>query len=85
MSDDKFSRQVTMQCPTCGGTQFAFENKAGPFRCVGCDRTFQREELMRENGHRIDDELEAMKGEVVKDLRDRLRKSLSGSKHFTIK
>jgi len=73
MADDRFLRQVMMQCSTCGGTQFAFEEGGGPVRCVGCARTFERQEL------------EAVKGEVVQDLRDRLRKSLSGSKHFKIK
>lgn len=85
MIGDKFNRQVAMQCSTCGGTQFAFEDKAGPFRCVGCDRTFAREELMHENGRRVDDEVAAMKDDVVQDLRDQFRKAFSGSKHFKIK
>ena len=85
MADDKYSRSVSMQCSTCGGTRFEFEGKAGPYRCVGCDRTFTREELMRENGGRVDDEVEAMKGEIVKDLRAHLHKAFSGSKHIRFK
>ena len=85
MTDERLNRQVTMQCSTCGGTQFAFEEDNGPVRCVGCDRTFTREELMRENGHRIDDEVEALKDDAVRYARDQLRKAFSGSKHFKIK
>ncbi len=81
---DEFSRSISFQCSTCGGTQFAFEDKAGPFRCVGCDRTFAREELMNENGRRVGDEVEAMKGEIVRDLRDQLSKAFSGSKYIKI-
>lgn len=84
MTDD-IKRSVEMQCSTCGGTQFEFEDKAGPFRCVGCDRTFTREELMRENGSRVESELEDMTSGIVKDARDQLRKAFSGSKNFKIK
>lgn len=85
MADDKFSRRVSMQCSTCGGTQFEFEDDAGPFRCVGCDRTFAREELMRENGGRIEGEVDAMKDDVVRYARDQLRKAFKGSKHIKLK
>lgn len=78
-----------MQCSTCGGTQFEYEAETGPFRCVGCDRTFTREELLRENGGLIDNEVSEMAADVGKHARDELRKSFrkafSGSKHFKLK
>lgn len=85
MAADKFSRSVSMQCSTCGGTQFERETDAGPFRCVGCDRSFTREELIRENGELIDSEVGEMAADVGKWARDELRKAFSGSKHFKLK
>lgn len=89
MATGKFSRSVSMQCSTCGGTQFERETDEGPFRCVGCGRSFTREELIRENGELIDNKAGEMAAEVVKDTREQLRKSLrqavSGSKHIKFK
>ena len=85
MDEDKYSRRVSMQCSTCGGTAFEYENDSGPYRCTGCDRTFTREELLRENGGRIEGEVEKVKGEIVKDLRDKLHSALAGSKYIKLK
>jgi len=89
MAGTDFDRSVSMQCSTCGGTQFEYEAETGPFRCVGCDRSFTREELLRENGGPINNEVSEMAAEVGKHARDELRKSmrkaLSGSKHFKLK
>lgn len=89
MKDGDFTRSVSMQCSTCGGTKFEHETKMGPFRCVGCDRTFTREELLRENGRLIDNEVDEMAADIGKHIRDALqkslRKALSGSKYFKLK
>jgi hypothetical protein len=75
-----------MQCSTCGGTQFERETDAGPFRCVGCDRTFTCEQLIRENGEVIDNDVAANVGQGARDeLRKSLRKAFSGSKHIKFK
>jgi len=85
----KFDRSVAMQCSTCGGTQFEYEAETGPCRCVGCDRSFSREEVLRENGLAIDNEVGEMATDAAKYARDELRKSmrkaLSGSQHFKLK
>lgn len=89
MAGSDFNRSVSMQCSTCGGTQFDHEAETGPFRCVGCDRTFTREELLRENGGLIDNEVGEMAADVSKWAREELRKSMrkafSGSKHIKFK
>lgn len=89
MRGAQFTSSLPMQCSTCGSTQFEYEEDTGPFRCVGCDRSFSREELLHENGLPIDNEV----GEMAKDagkyareqLRKSMRKALSGSKHFKLK
>lgn len=69
-----YSRSVSMQCSTCGGTQFEFGEDDGPVRCTGCDRTYAREELIRENGARIDSQIEEMGADVFKDVKKDLSK-----------
>ena len=64
-----YSRSVSMQCSTCGGADFEFEDESSPVRCVGCDRIFMREELVRENGARIESEVEDVKAQLVADIR----------------
>lgn len=63
------SRSVPMQCSTCGGTAFQFESDSSPVRCTACDRIYMREELIRENGARIESELEDVKAQIVTDIR----------------
>lgn len=89
MRSDKFSNSLSMQCSTCGGTAFNYEGETGPFKCVGCDRTFEKEELLRENGEVIDSKITELAPNLVKDarheLRKMLRKTVSASKHFKLK
>lgn len=91
MDAEKYGRSVAMLCPTCGSSQFAYddENDDGLFRCVSCDRELTREELIRENDETIQAHASEMGAEVLRDaakeLRDSLRKTFSGSKHIKFK
>lgn len=69
-----YSRSVSMQCSTCGGTDFEFKDGSSPARCVGCDRVYSGDELIRENGGRIESEFEDMKVQFVADIRKDLSK-----------
>jgi hypothetical protein len=69
-----YSRSVSMQCSTCGGTQFEFGEDDGLSRCTGCDRIYARAELIRENGARIDGQIEEMGADVFKDVKKDLSK-----------
>ncbi len=64
-----YSRSVSMQCPTCGGMDFEFNEEGGTVRCTGCDRAYDRQKLIRENGGRIDAHVEEMKSEIMADVR----------------
>jgi uncharacterized Zn finger protein (UPF0148 family) len=67
---DNYSRPVSMQCSTCGGTQFEFDEDGGPVRCTSCDRVYAtKDELIAENGVRIESQVEEMKSDVLKDVR----------------
>lgn len=83
--EDDYERTLRLLCSTCGSGNFEYDEEKddGPVRCSSCDRVFTREELTRENGARIDAELEDMQEEVVadleRDLADSLRKAFSGT------
>jgi transposase-like protein len=85
MDADKYSGRVSMQCSTCGGTAFEYESGDGPYRCKGCDRTFTRDELLWENGGRIESEVQEVKSDIVNDLRSELRNAFSTSKYIKFK
>lgn len=63
-----YSQSVSMICPTCGGTDFSFEQDDSPVRCIGCDRVLTRDELIRENGFQIDYAVDDMKKEIMTDV-----------------
>jgi hypothetical protein len=55
--------------------QFEFDEDGGPIRCTGCDRVYlSKDELIAENGARVDREVEEMKSAVLKDVRADLSK-----------
>ena len=67
MKDD-YSKSVSLMCTTCGGKDFEFDDDQGPVRCIGCDRTFGRDELIHENGEVIESELEEITSNIISDL-----------------
>ena len=87
MDSDKYSRPVTLHCSTCGSTQFEYDKEAsdGPVRCASCDRVYGRDELVRENGRRVEENVDEVKKQIVDDLRDHLRRSFRGSKLIKFK
>lgn len=89
MDSDKYTRSVTMICPTCAHKDFVHRDDSETLRCTSCDRTFTRDELIRENGKIIDAETAEMKDEVLadvkKEMKDMLRKAFKGSKSIKFK
>lgn len=91
MDAEKYSRSITLNCPTCGGTDFKYdtEDSGGPVECAGCNRILTREELMSENQRNIDAHVEQMGDEMLKDVQkefsDMLRKAVGNSKYIKIK
>lgn len=73
---DSYYRSMSMLCSTCGGAEFEYENDDGPFWCTSCDRIYAtRDDLIGENGARIDNQVEEIGQQVVKDFHDDLRKA----------
>lgn len=69
-----YSQSVSMICPTCGGTDFSFEQDESSVRCAGCDRVSTRDELVCENGVQIESVVDGMKKEIIADFTRDFRK-----------
>ncbi|WAC22928.1 ECs_2282 family putative zinc-binding protein [Blastomonas sp. SL216] len=66
---DNYDRSITYQCPTCGGESFEHDDGDPEVRCVRCDRVMTKDELREANGARIEAEVDALKAEVLKDVK----------------
>jgi uncharacterized Zn finger protein (UPF0148 family) len=93
MNPEKYNRSVSLLCPTCGCSQFTYNEGVDEIiqvmTCASCERQFNRDELLRENSENINEHLSEVKKEVTKDFADEIRKSLkkafSGNKNIRFK
>lgn len=93
MNPEKYNRSVSLICPTCGCSDFSYEEGTDEtiqiMTCASCEREFNKDELIQENRENIEEHLSEMKEDVVNDVADKLRKSLkkafSGSKNIRFK
>lgn len=93
MNPEKYNRSISLLCPTCGCSNFSYEEGSDEtiqiMTCASCERDFNKDELIQENSENIDEHLSEIKEEVVKDVADELRKSLkkafAGSKNIRFK
>lgn len=80
MDSSKYDRSISLMCPTCGHKEFAYDESGdGPMRCTGCDREFTREELIAENGEVISGKIEELKTEVLQDMHNEMRDTLTNA------
>lgn len=87
MTTPDLNRSVEIICQTCAGTQFSHdpENLDVPMMCVGCGRVYTREELLAENGERLELEMDDIKKEMLDYARTRFRDAFRGNKYFKVK
>ena len=90
MNPDKYERQVTLLCPTCGCTDFEIlkgtEEKIDLVRCSSCGRKLSKEEIMNENSENLEEHLnevgKQVKDDLVKEMQKKLRDAFKGNKHI---
>lgn len=89
MDVSKYDRVISLQCPTCGGTEFASQEPELIRTCIGCGRSLTHDELMQENSENISEHVKEIGAQLVKDvqkdLRATLQKAFRGSKHWRIR
>lgn len=92
MDFKKHDRNVRMLCPTCGGTEFSYEQditvSMAAAKCLICGRELTKDDLLRENSENVSLHVEDLKKDVlpdaVKQVKEALQKAFKGSKNFRI-
>jgi uncharacterized Zn finger protein (UPF0148 family) len=65
-----YSRSLTLVCSVCGNSSFDFDTADGSILCATCERIYpSKDDLIAENGTRVDHGMDEMKNEVVKDIK----------------
>jgi len=89
MKSKNYDRQLSLTCTTCGESQFEYDDKISEeirgYRCVCCDRVFTKDELVKENGEILEEHLNEIGEEVLKDAVKELKKAFKGSKYIKFK
>ena len=90
MDSNKYSRSISLHCPTCGGTDFSSPSEESVLvTCANCSLEIAQDDLIGRNQENIQAHTEEVKREVVADFEKQLKKSLSdafrGSKNIKIK
>ena len=77
------SREVAMLCPLCGNDQFECLDEEledgvdtpdeARFRCSDCRSVFTKEELIAENAEVLDNAVEDIKEEFLKELQKEMK------------
>ncbi|WP_229710718.1 ECs_2282 family putative zinc-binding protein, partial [Novosphingobium indicum] len=73
---DNYDRSISLQCPTCGGTDFE-QNDTEQVKCYRCERVLTKAELREANNGLVEAEVEDLKAELLKDVRDDFKKMFS--------
>ena len=77
-------KKISMICPTCGNDQFSGidcdineiwdESNEIKVKCSDCGMVLSKEELVNENQYIIDENLEDLKKEAIKELEKKIKK-----------
>ncbi len=75
-----YGRTVTLQCPNCQSTNLSIATDTGGGNdmatCAGCGLQIARAKLIEANQAVIQGQVGKMKDEIVKDVRDDIRRTL---------
>jgi hypothetical protein len=89
MNVEKHNRSVKLLCPRCKGSGFSHSDEASSaaptVTCSACNHQLTRDALIEANRAAINAEADIMKGAIVKDLRNEIKKALGGNKTIKIK
>ncbi|ESK54713.1 ECs_2282 family putative zinc-binding protein [Acinetobacter tjernbergiae] len=93
MKNKNYNRNINLLCPTCGCSQFSFENGVDETieiaKCASCGREVTKDELIHENSENISEHVKEIgknvTDDIAKHLRESLKKAFKGSKNIRIK
>jgi DNA-directed RNA polymerase subunit RPC12/RpoP len=92
VNEDKYSRTVSLLCPTCGSDQFEYEGDdetVEEAKCAKCGRQFTKDELIEENAENLDQHMREIGQEAIadveKEFHNTLKKVFRGSKYIKVR
>lgn len=79
MNDDKYTRSIDLQCPTCGCTDYKCEYSSDTtielVQCASCKRKLTKDELIHLNSENIDAHTTEVKEAIISDIADIFNKT----------
>lgn len=92
MNPDNYQRNVRLLCPTCGCSDYEYEQGVDEtievMKCASCGREITKDELIKENSENINEHMSEIKEQITKDIakefKDTLKKAFRGSKNIRI-
>jgi hypothetical protein len=86
LSPQKYNRDITLLCPTCGGSDFASKSDTDEvIQCARCKRELTKDDLVKANTENVAEHADEMVRELTEDIDKELRRALSGNQFFKIK
>lgn len=89
MKEKNYSRNVSMQCPTCGTTALLDKEGIEQIHCARCGREMTMNRLIEENGENIHSHVNEIQKDIEKklinDLTNKLKKAFKSNKNIRIK
>lgn len=86
MNSDKYGRSVGLNCPTCGGDQFEYDEvEVTLVTCASCEREMTKEELIDENSENIQANVAEVTQEIKKDFEKQIKDIFKNNKNFRLK
>lgn len=83
MKNKEYSKNVKLFCPLCGNDQFSTLDQTNDLlnasddtriQCSDCKSIYTKAQLIKENEHIINANMEEVKNEVMKDLEKEIKK-----------
>lgn len=79
MTSKNYDREISLMCPTCGESQFKYDDEAEienmEFQCISCNQVFSKDDLLKENGELIEEHFSEMGNEILEDTAKKLKKA----------
>jgi transcription initiation factor TFIIIB Brf1 subunit/transcription initiation factor TFIIB len=81
----KYNQTVTLNCPTCGGTQFEHDDSSDRAKCTGCGLVLTKDSLIEANNENVTAHVGEIKEQVLADLTKSLKDAFKSNKFISFK
>ena len=93
MKNENYDRTIALLCPTCGGTEYEYEQGVDEtiefLKCASCGRELTKDELISENSENFQEHVSEIANRVTdefaKDLKASMKRAFRGNSNIRIK